>query len=274
MLETHLQKIMWNVVICKCCGYYTIREILSCQYFLYFTLFLMFHNIVHFIVQHQFADVQHQFADFIMFLMFHNIAHFIVHQFADAVGKDAIHFAGKQYSALHPRKTFPQLPGSVVCVWHAACVNRRVCCLEWSMSSSYKNLYIYLLEPMTHRLELVSTTLNSPGLASTVREPLSAARTDDAGYLPAMLRPGPGTGGPAGQGRYPDALRLAAWENLPGKLWERCRSIADSIAESCMLGSPFRSRGNSSLECSTDVLTLVSESTGSHEPVVRGSCRR
>ena len=41
--------------------YYEIREILSCQYFLdftIFTMFLMFHNIVHFIVQHQFADVQ------------------------------------------------------------------------------------------------------------------------------------------------------------------------------------------------------------------------
>ena len=33
----------------------------------------------------------------------------------------------------------------------------------------------------------------------------------------------------------------------------------------------FRSDGNSRFECSTDLLTLVSESTGSHEPVVGGS---
>ena len=36
----------------------------------------------------------------------------------------------------------------------------------------------------------------------------------------------------------------------------------------------FRSRGNSRIECCTELLTLASESAGGHEPVVGGSFRR
>ena len=107
------------------------------------------------------------------------------------------------------------------------------------------------------------------GVARLAAAPRNLARGRRAGSRVGPDTPAPSFGPRAGGS---DADPAGPGRRAPGP--RDCDSDQSGPAVVPGPSAVFRSRGNLRMECSTDLLTLASESTGSHELVVEGCFRR